>query len=84
VAAHVGRRILAALRAPFSVDGRLLEIHGSIGAAISEAGAGSVGDLLGRADQARRRTKAAGGDDVLVSGHCTGAPSLPPRRALAA
>ncbi|WP_189083154.1 putative bifunctional diguanylate cyclase/phosphodiesterase, partial [Mangrovihabitans endophyticus] len=59
----VARRIVAALREPFTVGGRELHVGTSIGIA-SDADAGDAGQLLRNADLAMYEAKSGGGNRV--------------------
>ncbi|MCV3765126.1 putative bifunctional diguanylate cyclase/phosphodiesterase [Rhizobium sp. TRM95796] len=52
--------ILAALKPPFNIDGRIIEIGGSVGSAQAEAGVTDSVELLRRADLALYRAKDLG------------------------
>ncbi|WP_433360262.1 diguanylate cyclase domain-containing protein [Actinoplanes sp. CA-142083] len=64
-ALEVADAILAALRAPITVDGRLLEIRASVGIAVPDNEA-SVADLLHRADLAMYAAKRRGTHDAQL------------------
>jgi predicted signal transduction protein with EAL and GGDEF domain len=61
----VADAILAAVRAPITVDGKMLEIRASIGIAVPDNGA-SVADLLHRADLAMYAAKRRGTHDAQL------------------
>jgi diguanylate cyclase (GGDEF)-like protein/PAS domain S-box-containing protein len=55
------RRVLAALDAPFEIDGRQLAVTASVGVAPALAGRGSMPDLMRNADLAMYEAKSRGG-----------------------
>jgi diguanylate cyclase (GGDEF)-like protein/PAS domain S-box-containing protein len=65
-AAGAAERILAALRPPFSVDGRELTLRGSIGVAMRHDAKGAAEDLLRNADTAMYAAKALGKDRAAL------------------
>jgi diguanylate cyclase (GGDEF)-like protein/PAS domain S-box-containing protein len=63
---RVGERLVVALREPFSIDGELVQIGGSVGYAFGFASA-RPDDLLQHADRALYAAKAAGKGCVVAS-----------------
>ncbi|WP_436524417.1 putative bifunctional diguanylate cyclase/phosphodiesterase [Actinoplanes sp. HUAS TT8] len=66
LAVPVARRIVAALREPFELDGREVYASCSVGVAYAEAGSTSADDLLVRADLAVFEAKKQGKDQLAV------------------
>jgi EAL domain-containing protein (putative c-di-GMP-specific phosphodiesterase class I) len=64
-AEHVGRKILAALSAPFDLNGHEARITGSMGAAIYPENGSAPAALVRCADQAMYHAKEAGRNDFL-------------------
>jgi len=56
----LAERIIAALRAPFTIGGQSIRISASIGVAVFPADAGSAADLIKNADMALYRAKGEG------------------------
>ena len=59
-AERAAERVLGALIAPLSVQGRALRVHASIGVALATGGAATAADLLRNADLAMYAAKAGG------------------------
>ncbi|BCY05295.1 bifunctional diguanylate cyclase/phosphodiesterase [Actinoplanes sp. L3-i22] len=66
LAVPVARRIVAALREPFDLDGREIYASCSVGVAYAEAGSTDADDLLVRADLAVFEAKKQGKDQLAV------------------
>jgi diguanylate cyclase (GGDEF)-like protein/PAS domain S-box-containing protein len=60
--AEVSNRLLAAIRPPFTLGQRTIEVTASIGIACAPADGGDAGELLTRAASAAQNAKRAGGD----------------------
>ncbi len=60
-AVATAERVLASLRAPFDVDGRLLQVTGSVGVAPAFTGGATMEELMRNADLAMYDAKRAGG-----------------------
>lgn len=67
-APELAGRIVAALVAPFQIDGRRVDVGASVGIAIAPEGCMDCGSLLSRADAALYQSKAAGGTGYCVYG----------------
>ena len=59
-AEHIASRLVEALRAPFVLHGREMQVHASIGIASSSSGARTADELLSNADVAMYSAKAGG------------------------
>lgn len=59
-AERAAERVLGALVPPFSVEGRVVRVHASIGIALAQGGSRSVPELLRNADLAMYTAKAGG------------------------
>ena len=62
----VAERIIAALRIAFLIEGREIQVGGSIGIAAARIGSGHADELLRNADVAMYTAKAAGKDRIAV------------------
>lgn len=61
---RLGRSVLAAVNAPFNVDGRELFITASVGVALLPQDGNQTGELLQKADAARIQIKEDGGNNL--------------------
>jgi diguanylate cyclase (GGDEF)-like protein len=76
-ATAVGEKLVAAMRAPFIVDHRNLQVSASVGVALLEGrDAFSASSLLARADAALYEAKRAGRDRVGHAGPVAAAEAL--------
>jgi diguanylate cyclase (GGDEF)-like protein/PAS domain S-box-containing protein len=66
VALEVAERCLAALKQPFSVNGQILHISGSVGISLSPDSSAGSDMLLENADTAMYKAKGRGGDCVIM------------------
>lgn len=79
-AIHVADRVVQAIRAPFRVDGRTLELIASVGVSTFPEDGDETAELLRRATSAREGARAGGGDLV---GFCSGRANVGAQRRLA-
>ncbi len=79
-AIHVADQVVQAIRKPFRVNGKALELIASVGVSTFPDDGEAKDELLRRADQAREGARAGGGDLV---GFCSGSTSAGAQRRLA-
>lgn len=72
----VGRKILAALKPPFTVQGRELFITGSVGVSLFPTDGQDVEALLRTADRAMYRAKELGGESLQLYAERLGGPAV--------
>lgn len=66
VSEDTGRALLAALRTPYTVAGKMMTLAGSIGIAFAPAHSRQPGELMRKADLALYRAKASGKNQMIL------------------